>query len=215
MGVAAGISKRRIRGGDNLILRSGWDFVFDHQRERERELWLIRATLFHFVAEMENRFVVFFTLERDSSFFVYVVLSMLAGWEDKILISFDYRERKPYKDRSKASRNLVLEMEKLIFIFVHEDYGESFPRVLNSSLIERFDISLNIWLFRFDCFVHEIERGSQESSNRMISLHCNDNNQKALKALKEYINESKEASRLIRRKDISAWSFFLLVFNEF
>lgn len=137
MGVAAGISKRRIRGGDNLILRSGWDFVFD-QRERERELWLIRATLFHFVAEMENRFVVFFTLERDSSFFVYVVLSMLAGWEDKILISFDYREREPYKDRSKASRNLVLEMEKLIFIFVHEDYGESFPRVLNSSLI-RFD----------------------------------------------------------------------------
>lgn len=37
MEVAAGISKRRIRGGDNLILRSGWDFVFD-QREREREL---------------------------------------------------------------------------------------------------------------------------------------------------------------------------------
>lgn len=37
MGVAAGISKRRIRGGDNLILRSGWDFVFDHQREREKE----------------------------------------------------------------------------------------------------------------------------------------------------------------------------------
>lgn len=51
----------------------------------------------------------------------------------------------------------------------------------------------------------------------MISLHCNDNNQKALKALKEYINESKEASRLIRRKDILHGLFsslFLMNFNN-
>lgn len=67
---------------------------------------------------------------------------------------------------------------------------------------------------RFDIVLY-MKLKEDRKNLRMISLHCNDNNQKALKALKEYINESKEASRLIRRKDISAWSFFLLVFNEF
>lgn len=110
------------------------------EREREREScdWSVQH---FFISSRKWRIVSLCFLrsnEIPSFLFIDVVLSMLAGWEDKILISFDYREREPYKDRSKASRNLVLEMEKLIFIFVHEDYGESFPRVLNSSLI-RFD----------------------------------------------------------------------------